>query len=276
MNQDASIGSAVTRRAFWQNYSLAIGTILMFALTWPFYSSLGFFVGYGLATAALVMTGLTEGGAGVRALLRRYLIWRVGLRWYLVVLLGPAFVGLAAMALVYAWSGQVPDWSNGEASRILGTSTNLWLFVVLFFLVDALTNGEEMAWRGFVLPKLQARFSALVASLILGAVWGLWHLPRFWLAGDAGSFALAMVHNLAMAVVFTWVYNNTSGSLLIATLFHAATNTAYLFLVGGPSVTGDATLRLVSIGIEVVAACVIVVAAGPARLSRRPPVQAGV
>jgi hypothetical protein len=78
--------ASVTLRAFFKRHSLVIGIVLMFALTWPFYSALGLFVGYGLALASLIMTGLTEGRAGVHALLRGFLIWRVGVQWYLLIL----------------------------------------------------------------------------------------------------------------------------------------------------------------------------------------------
>jgi membrane protease YdiL (CAAX protease family) len=257
---------------FLKRHPLVIGIVLMFALTWPFYSALGLFVGYGLALASLIMTGLTEGCAGVRALLRRFLIWRVGVQWYLVILFGPAILGLAAIGLDFVLGGTTPDFSNIEAQRIFGTSANPWIFVVPFFLVDALTNGEETGWRGFALPRLQARFSALVSSLILGVVWGLWHLPKFWVAGDAESFAPVILDNIAMAVLFTWVYNNTNGSLLIVTLFHAAVNTAYVFLPVAPSEAGGVTLRMISIGIEWVTAFAVVLVAGPARLSRLSPV----
>lgn len=262
--------------AFLKRHSLVIGIVLMFALTWPLYSTLGLFVGHGLAAAALIMTGLTQGRAGIGALLRRFLIWRVGVQWYLVILLGPAILGLAALGLNLLLNSTVPNWSDVEAHRIFGTSANLWLFVVPFFLVDALTNGEEMGWRGYVLPRLQARFGALVSSLMLGAVWGLWHLPKFWATGDAESFAFSLLHNLAMAVLFTWVYNSTNGSLLIATLFHASVNTAGVFLPIEPSMMGDGTLGMISIGIELVAAFAVVVVARPARLSRLPLVQAEV
>jgi membrane protease YdiL (CAAX protease family) len=261
-------------KEFLRRHSLVIGIVLMFALTWPFYSALGLFVGYGLALASLVMTGLTLGRAGVGALLRRFLIWRVGIQWYLVVLLGPAILILAGIGLDLLLGGATPDFSNVEARQIFGTSTKLWYYVVPFFLVDLLTNGEETAWRGYVLPRLQNRFSALVSSLIVGAVWGLWHLPKFWAAGDGVSFALVMLHNIAAAVLFTWVYNNTRGSLLLATLFHAALNTSYVFLQIAPAEPGDITLEMTVIGVELMAAVVVAVVAGPVRLTRQPPVQA--
>jgi membrane protease YdiL (CAAX protease family) len=246
----------------------------MFALTWPVYAELGLFVGYGLALASLIMTVLTQRWAGVRALLRRFAIWRVGAQWYLGILLGPAALVLVATVLDWALGGPTPDFQNVEARQIFGTSANLWTVVVPFFLVDALTNGEEIGWRGYVLPRLQARLSALVSSLILGAVWGLWHLPKFWAAGDIWSLALAVVHNAAMAVLYTWVYNSTGGSLLITTLLHAASNTAYVFLPAASTVPGDVTLELAVTGVEIVTACAVTLAAGPARLARAAPAQA--
>ncbi len=219
------------------------------------------------------MTGLTLGGVGVRALLHRFLIWRVGVQWYLVILFGPAILVLAAIGLDFILGGATPDFNNVGARRIFGTSANLWYFVVPFFLVDVLTNGEEIGWRGYVLPRLQARFSALVSSLILGVVWGLWHLPRFWVAGDTESFVWAILHNIAIAVLFTWVYSNTNGSLLMVTLLHAAINTAYVFLPIASTVTDDVTPRMILTGIESVAAFAVVLATEPARLSRLAPAQ---
>lgn len=244
----------------------------MFALTWPLYAQLGLFVGYGLAVAALVMTGVTQGRAGIRALLARFLIWRVGARWYLVVLLGPVLLNLAAIALYAAYRGAVPHFDSIEAHRIFGRSSGAWLFVAPFFLVDALTNGEEIAWRGYALPRLQARCSALVSSLILGLVWGLWHWPRFWHPGSGNEFSFCLVHNVAAAVLFTWVFNSTNGSLLLVTLFHAAANTAYVFLPVNPA-AGDLALRGVVIGVEVVAACTVGILTKPRNLSHRPPVR---
>jgi hypothetical protein len=134
---------------FIERHSLLVGIALMFALTWPFYARLGLFVGYGLAFAALVMTSLTQGRPGVRTLLGRFLIWRVGLRWYLIVLLIPVLADLTAIGLYAWWRGAAPDFDHIEAHRIFGESKGLWRFLIPFFLVDTFTNGEELAWRGY-------------------------------------------------------------------------------------------------------------------------------
>ncbi len=261
-------------KEFLNRHSLVMGVVLMFALTWPFYSALGLFVGYGLALASLIVTALTLGRSGVLALLRRFLIWRVPVYWFLVVLVGPAMLGLAALGLDYVVRGAVPGWGNVYAHQIFGTTANLWLFIIPFFLVDALSNGEELGWRGFVLPRLQTRFSALVSSLILGAVWGLWHLPKFWAGSASQSFVWVMLHSIAVAILFTWVSGNTGGSLLVATLFHASVNTAYIFLPLGPSGRGDEMTSMIYTAVELAVALCVVVVAGPARLSRQIPGQA--
>ena len=87
--------------------------------------------------------------------------------------------------------------------------------------------GEELGWRGFALPRLQARRSALAASLIVGAVWGTYHLPLFVLGSPTRPFALFLPFALScviMSIFYTWMYNGTGGSLLIVVLLHATTN----------------------------------------------------
>jgi uncharacterized protein len=155
-----------------KQHSLVIGIVLMFALTWPFYQALGLFVGYGLAAACLIATALTQGADGVKSLLRRFLLWRVSYLWYLVVIIGPFALYAVAVAL-YHLLGGTSTGSNTLAPSLLGRSGNLWLWVVPFFILDAITNGEELAWRGFVLPRFQTRFNALASSVITGAIWGL-------------------------------------------------------------------------------------------------------
>ena len=98
----------------------------------------------------------------------------------------------------------------------------------MFLLFGVFTNAEEIGWRGYALPRLQARHSALVASLVVGVVWAFWHVPKFLTAGggqDDSSFWLFLVGTVATAVLFTWVFNSTGGSLLTVTLLHASLST---------------------------------------------------
>ena len=142
-------------------------------------------VGYGFVVAAVAMTAVLDGRAGVVALLRRFLIWRFGVLWYAVVLLGPIAVDLASIGVDVLLHGTVPAFDQPFILRIVGPSIGLALALPLFFVMDVLTNGEEIGWRGFALPRLQARHSALVASLVIGVVWAVWHFPKFLNAGTA-------------------------------------------------------------------------------------------
>ncbi len=217
------------------------------------------------AVAALVAAALTGGGAAVRDLGARLVRWRVGWRWYVVVLVGPAAFSLT-VAVVYAllggsWEAGLP-WASGGG--LLG--------LIPLFLVLALTDGvgEELGWRGFALPRLLSQHNALAASMILGVLWTVWHLPLFWTVGAPlyqQPFWLILLDTLAKSVIFTWVFLHTRGSVLLAALLHAATN---LFLVS-PTVAAadDLTLPLIAAAAKWVLVLAIVLAAGP-QLARGP------
>lgn len=166
------------------------------------------------------------------------------------------------------------DFNTVMAHKIFGASADLLLFIVPFFFFDALTNGEELAWRGYVLPRLQAKHSALVVSLILGVIWGFWHFPRYLAPGNTAPFSWSMLKVLADAILYTWLYNNTGGSLLLVTILHAAGNTAGAFLPMANTMSGEnlGTL-LVVIALEFVIAAIVTIYAGSERLSRTEPKQ---
>ena len=144
----------------------------------------------------------------------------------------------------------------------------LFLFAFMIFPGSAL--GEELGWRGFVLPRMQARHSALKASLLIGILWGPWHLP-LWLTGSEGHpislyvpFVVAVV---VSSVFYTWLYNNTGGSLLIVVLYHAASNLPITVLIS-PLGSQMAQPFLIYVALTVVAAAAIVIATGAENLSR--------
>jgi membrane protease YdiL (CAAX protease family) len=103
---------------------------------------------------------------------------------------------------------------------------------ILFVLVV----GEEIGWRGYALPRLLATRSMLSASLILGVLWGAWHLPTFFIPGlpqHSIPFSAFMLLTIAYSVLFTWIYLRTAGSVLIATVFHGSINFCQGFFLGG-------------------------------------------
>jgi membrane protease YdiL (CAAX protease family) len=268
--------------------------LLTFGLTWTYeltvYRSMitpGFSLGnlllglgftLGPTVAAFIMTVVTRGRIGVIALLRRYVLWRVGIRWYALVLIGPAVLVLLAVL-------PAPD----ALAALRPPNPSFWPMYALFFPVFLVAFGplfEEPGWRGFALPRLQERSGPLVGTLALGALWGLWHLPLFLIAGTdqyaisivgAGeighlmTFVVFLIWTVALAVVFTWVFNNSRGSLTLVILLHTSVNMALGVVLPGlfPSLPLTALAGLVFVGWAIVwtLTALLVIAGTRGRLS---------
>jgi membrane protease YdiL (CAAX protease family) len=131
--------------------------------------------------------------------------------------------------------------------------------------------GEEIGWRGYVLPRLQSRMSALSASLLIAPIWGLWHLP-LWLAGDPVRtptfYVPFFVAVFALSVILTWVYNSTGGSLLMVVLAHATFNLPITLTIDDLGTRATVPV-LFYWGLMIVAAIGVVIWAGPEHLSRK-------
>jgi len=170
--------------------------------------------------SGFLMTGVTEGKAGLRRLLRRFVLWRVGWQWYPLILLGvPAILFLGFLT------------QSGSRAALHNPFPQFVLFFPLLLILEIVTSGlaEEPGWRGFALPRLQSRYGPLVGTLMLGLLWGGWHLPLFltaWGGGASGpgicEFILGIV---STAIIITWVFNHTRGSLLMTILLHATVDT---------------------------------------------------
>jgi membrane protease YdiL (CAAX protease family) len=259
-----------------------MGIFLMFLFTWPIdLANAGILpfkvpfavyilLGHGFLIATVFMTWITLGREDVVILLKRFLIWRVNWVWYLAALLLLPVIQLAAVYLTAVLNGTAVDYSSVMIYEIFAPSVGLPLLVIPWFLFDVFTNGEEIGWRGYVLPRLQTSHNALVSSLVVGLIWSFWHIPKFLGTGASNglSFGWFVVAHLALAVLFTWLYNNTRGSLLLVTLFHASDNTAGMFLPAPYASTGGIMDNLLII-LYVLAAIIVTAAAGPEHLSRR-------
>jgi membrane protease YdiL (CAAX protease family) len=212
----------------------------------------------GPTLSAFVMTGVTEGREGVRRLVRRIVLWRVGFQWYLVVLLGvPAIVLLSTVVVPGALA-------SFQASAVPST---LFLYVVAgpIFLFAGGPVFEEIGWRGFALPRLQRLHGPLIGSLILGTLWALWHLPLFLIPSwdtphhNPLDVALFVIWAVSITIFFTCVFNNTRGSVLMVILAHGSINSAAASVYGlfpTPAVTGGITNFVIGFG---VAAVIVVV-----------------
>ena len=178
--------------------------------------------------AAFIMTGITEGRIGIRRLLRRLVLWRVGIRWYLFALIGiPVIFVLSAIVLLL---GDLASFQGVFSTMALGY---LLTVAPMFFFGGPL--GEEPGWRGFALPRLQLLHGPLLGSLILGPLWALWHLPLFFVpSGDSPltmfNLGLFLISITFSTIIYTWVFNNTKGSVLMTMLVHTSNN-AFLALL---------------------------------------------
>ncbi len=233
----------------------------------PFALALVLIGAFAPTVAAILLTGLSSGRAGIKELLGRLLAWRVGAQWYVIVLLGTAAIGFLTVVLHALLGGPAPSFSP----------TVPWFVLPLAFFLNLLFGGalnEEVGWRGYALPRLQADWSALRSSFVLGLLWVLWHLPVFFIAGTSQSempfvaFALWVV---ALSILFTWVYNGTGGSLLLVILAHGAVNfvAGSLFPIFPPRPDGTAPFLLYTALFGVVAIAVVLLT-GSEHLYRKP------
>ena len=210
-------------KGFLQRHKLIVFFVLAFALSWyPWIIALarGRTSGpnpLGPLVAGIIVTAIVFGRPGLREFFSRIVRWRVGAKWYAITFATPILICLVAVAfvLVFAGGSQVAGFSSDKLREL----PERFLFVLLF-----IGLGEEPGWRGFALPQLQAKHSPLIASLILAPIWTLWHLP---LVGN--EFPLPIVAPFVLSVfggtcMLTWIFNRTSGSVLITMLFHATIN----------------------------------------------------
>jgi len=169
------------------------------------------------ALVALALTAHDEGRAGVGRLLARIARWRVGTRWYAFAVAYMAAIKLAAALIHRVATGAWPPFGNTPWALMLGgILVSTWA-----------QAGEEIGWRGFALPRLARRLGLGGASIVLGVIWALWHLPLFFLPGtgsDGQSFPLYLMHVAALSVAVAWLYWKTDGSLLLVMLMHASVN----------------------------------------------------
>ncbi|HSB90309.1 MAG TPA: CPBP family intramembrane glutamic endopeptidase [Anaerolineales bacterium] len=227
--------------------------------------SVHYLAAYGPMLAALLVTFWVAGGPGLRELLGRVTRWRVGWGWFLVSLLSPvalfAVGAVAARIVERKW----PDLGLlGQVNYIPNLGLAAWLFWLVTYGL-----GEEIGWRGFALPRLQHGRSAAQATLILGLLWALWHLPAFFYLDTYQQMGLWMFPFLAVtivcgAVVYTWIYNCTGGSVLMAAIFHASFN------FFSASAAGAGTVAIVMTAGVVIASLVIPRVYGLENFARTP------
>lgn len=209
--------------------------IITFAITWPCFSAVAalsagtpalaglrillLFLGiFAPSLVALSLTARAEGSAGVMELLRRLVQWRVRARWYVFAVAYMAAIKLGVALLHRILAGVWPRFGN-----------DAWYIIILATIFSVAVGGqagEEIGWRGYALPRLASHFGYAGASVILGVIWALWHLPLFFVPGASTygqSFLVYTLQVTALSVAIAWLYEHTSGSLLTM-LMHSAVN----------------------------------------------------
>ncbi len=227
----------------------------------------------GPALSGFIMTALTEGREGVGDLLRRIVLWRVGLRWYLFALLGIPVV--MVLGTVILRPGALASFDISAQPFNLAY---LGAFVLMVLIGGPLF--EEPGWSGFAQPRLQGMYGPLVGGLILGVLWALWHLLGFLIPSqkltdipprgtvlDFVVFALALV---GLRLVIMWVVNNTRGSVLMAILTHASWNTFYSAALIGLFPTRSVLGSYLNLTIAAGALALVLVVLTRGRLGYRP------
>ena len=211
--------------AFLKRYAFIVFVALAILISWfPWYTSgTGFYV-WGASVAGIITIALTCGKEGMRDLMQRALRWRVGWLWWAVALFFTGLLVLPAIAIHLILGGEAPSFAffRKELQN-----------VPVYFLITMLGGplGEEFGWRGFALPTLQRKWGPVIASIIIGIVWGLWHLPLFFqpdsFQGQMGlrNLPLYVLAEIVLATFITWVYNKTKNSLLVGgIILHNADN----------------------------------------------------
>ena len=241
--------------------------ILTFLIAWSIWLPLGIFApeNYLLSlpgvwaptVSAFILTWLNDGKAGVQSFIEKILRWRVGFHWYLVVLLGIAAIAYLAIGLGNAVGLEAPELSlpyGLPRQSLIG-------FLPVFFLANLFIGGplaEDIGWRGYIFSRLREKMNAVQASLLIGIVWAIWHLPYFifpaWnhAVGNIPFIWFALL-TTSWSVLFAWVYVNTE-SILMPVLFHASINTT----LGTLGILGQADGDLVQLVLNTILTWLIV------------------
>lgn len=217
----------------------------------------------GPTVAAVVVTGFHEGTAGVKRLPSQVLRYRVSILWYLFVLLAPPLLFVLSAAIARLFGAPWPDW------RLYGRMDDLFpgwgLYASWLGHLLVVCMGEEVGWRGYALPRLQGGRSALQGTAILSAVWALWHVPTFLFDQDSaqglGVAAGFLFATFPVAVLYTWLYNSTGGSVLVVSLWSSSMTLA----IGSPAAVGS--IPLIMVAIMTILAMVVANVAGAEHLS---------
>ena len=220
-------------RSLVNRHRISLFFILTFMFSWlPWYAGIApEVINPGPSVAAFIIVIFVGGKRGLFDFLRPFGRWRTSPSLWAVAIFGPAVLFLIGLGIYLLMGGALPPFT------MIRTEMNLIpLYLLIVLMPWQGPVGEEFGWRGFALPNLQNRYGPLMASLVIGLAWGLWHLPTLYaplgvlgaLASSIGLFRFLLIYVLgttANSIYMTWLYNKTNASALIAGIvWHAATN----------------------------------------------------
>lgn len=252
-------------------YGITWSLALLLALSYHGVISLGipfglhYLLPYGPMLSALILTWVRGGKDAVRVLLSRMSKWRIKPVWIVTTLLSLWVFFIASAFMMVAIGQPWPDLSIFGQVMYLPYLTFLgsWALWIITYGI-----GEETGWRGYLLPHLQAKYSALTSSLIVGLFWAAWHAPMF--LYDENLIAMGPFGTISWviglmfgSVLQTWLYNNTEGSVLMTAIWHGTFNTFTAAAGQAASVTSGIISMLV-----MVLVVIIVIIYKPRNLSR--------
>jgi uncharacterized protein len=219
MKMDTDTGGHAPGRAtaLVTRHALVVFFALAFIITWA-PTPLGVFMAAGPLLSALIVTAVIDGRRGLRELGSRLVKWRVGWAWYAAALLIPLAVVLGTGGLNVALGAQ------GSPIRRLELSSLALVFALRLVVPVFSPIGEEPGWRGFALPRFLAGRSPLEATLFLGLIVAVWHVPLLFLA-EEDLPAIFLLTTVAVTFFYTWLFVHTGGSVFITILAHAAEGT---------------------------------------------------
>jgi len=209
---------------FLRKYQIIIFFALTFIISWyPWYTGGVGVKAAGPSYAGLIVVALVGGWAGIKVMLRRLAHWRVGWKWWVVAFFGPLVIVFIAIGVHVLAGGEAPNF-------LIWKQEPHMVLVLMLILISPMggAGGEEpFGWRGFAQPRLQ-----VFASLIIGIVWAVWHLPEFFNPASTQyalgmiGFILLIIGEIANSIIMTWLYIKTGGSVLVAgVIWHLAIDT---------------------------------------------------
>ena len=211
--------------ALLKQHAFIVFIALAVLISWlPWYTTGTGFLVFGPSIAGVIVIAMTSGKNGLRDMGQRALHWRVGFRWWTVALFFTGLILLFSIAINTLLGGGSPSFAFFRQE---------WYLIPVVFLITIIGGplGEEFGWRGFALPNLQRKWGAMVASIIIGIVWALWHLPLFFQPDSIHAqiglnlLPVYIVGEIVLAIIITWVYNKTGSSLLVGGIvLHNADN----------------------------------------------------